>query len=220
MTKDSEQIKKDVIEKLYWDSRVDASNIRIDINDGEIILMGTVPNYTAKQAAWHDALLINGVEGVHDRISVKYPASALAPADDELKNNVKTMLSLSSSIDSVEIEVTVENGKVILCGSVDSYWKKVKAEDLVFDIIGVTDVINKLTVIPTGDFFDRDIAKDIIKNYDRIANIESEDINVKVENGVVTLTGNVSDWTTKDTVINFAHLTPGVKDVIDYINVA
>lgn len=217
MIADNEQIKKDIVDKLYWDGRVDAADIKIDIREGQVKIYGSVPNYTAKQAAWEDAWITPGVKDVNDQIVVKYPTNLPIPKDEEIRTNVISVLSLNSSIDSEDIDVEVTDGKVVLEGMVDSYWQKIKAEDLVFDIIGVTHVLNKLSVVPNGNFLDKDIAEDIVNIYDKSVQVESEQISVKVEDGIVTLTGTVPNWSIKRTAVNLARFTPGVRDVVDYI---
>ena len=217
MIADNEQIKKDIVDKLYWDGRVDAVDIKIDIREGQVKIYGSVPNYTAKQAAWEDAWITPGVKDVNDQIVVKYPTNLPIPKDEEIRTNVISVLSLNSSIDSEDIDVEVTDGKVVLEGMVDSYWQKIKAEDLVFDIIGVTHVLNKLSVVPNGNFLDKDIAEDIVNIYDKSVQVESEQISVKVEDGIVTLTGTVPNWSIKRTAVNLARFTPGVRDVVDYI---
>jgi osmotically-inducible protein OsmY len=42
---------------------------------------------------------------------------------------------------------------------------------------------------------------------------------LKVENGVVTVSGDVHDYPSRDSAIAIVETTPGVKDVIDEINV-
>jgi osmotically-inducible protein OsmY len=46
-----------------------------------------------------------------------------------------------------------------------------------------------------------------------------EDVNVKVENGNVTLSGTVEDWQAKLAAYNAALYTAGVKEVNDNIQV-
>jgi osmotically-inducible protein OsmY len=215
---DNQQIKKDIVDKLYWDSRVDASNIRIDINEGEVMLFGIVPHYTAKQAALEDVCATLGVKRIKDQIVVRY-STARIPTDEELCANILNTLSLNASINHRDIKVTVDGGQVALGGAVESYWQKMKAEELIYDIIGVIEVVNKLSVVPSGDFIDNDIAEDIINIFDKSLYVDSQDIGVAVDDGFVSLTGNVPNWRVKNMAVSLARNTPGVRNVIDYLNV-
>ena len=56
--------------------------------------------------------------------------------------------------------------------------------------------------------------------YDRIGyGIMFNSLNVKVENGVVTIGGDVRDYPGRDSALAIVETTPGVKDVIDETNV-
>ena len=43
MTPTDEDIKKDVVDELDWDSRIDASDIFVEVENGEVLLSGTAP---------------------------------------------------------------------------------------------------------------------------------------------------------------------------------
>jgi len=45
-----EKIKKQVVDQLYWDARVDASDVKVEVSDRNVILTGTVPSYGVRQA--------------------------------------------------------------------------------------------------------------------------------------------------------------------------
>ncbi len=98
-------------------------------------------------------------------------------------------------------------------GNVDSYWKRWKAEDLISELIGVIDVENHLTIVPTDDFMDKEIAKDIEKALDRNLYVDAENITVKVNQGEVTLTGTTPTNYARSKAFSAAAFTPGVIDV-------
>jgi len=78
-----EKIKKDVVDQLYWDSRVDASDIDIEVDDGKVILKGEFPDYGSKASASSDAWTIEGVTAVENDIAVDYPSSMTVPTDED-----------------------------------------------------------------------------------------------------------------------------------------
>ena len=56
--------------------------------------------------------------------------------------------------------------------------------------------------------------------YDRIGyGIMFNNLQLEVENGVVTISGDVRDYPARDTALAIVETEPGVKDVIDEINV-
>jgi osmotically-inducible protein OsmY len=220
MPVNSEQIKKDLVDSLYRDDRVDASDVGIDVTEnGTVELKGTVPNYTAKSAACHNAWMTPGVSNVLDRMTVAYPSVRELPKGKELADNVLKVLTLTSSVDSTDIEVLVDGGVVTLRGSVESYWKKIRAEEFASEVLGVTDVMNELAVVPTGRFRDRDVAANLVKAYGRSLYLDPEDIHVEVKNGVVTLRGVVPNWTALRIAVDHAKYTPGVRAVLDSLRI-
>lgn len=66
-----DRIKEDVSERLSHHGQLDASNIRVDVNDCEVTLEGNVGSRRAKRMA-EDALEgISGVRDIHNRLRVK-----------------------------------------------------------------------------------------------------------------------------------------------------
>ena len=78
---------------------------------------------------------------------------------------------------------------------------------------------NKLAVVPTESIKDERIAEDVVDAMDRNASANPEDVNVRVTDGVVTLTGTVTSWRAKTAAYDSALYTYGVVDVVDEINV-
>jgi osmotically-inducible protein OsmY len=208
--RNDEEIKKDVVKQLYWDDRVDASDLKVEVSRGEVILTGTVPNYAAYQAAEDDAWSMPGVKYVRNDTAVKYPSGAKVPSDAEIQASIESVLLWQPDIDSLDIDVSVENGSVILRGSVDAYWKKVRAEELALALSGVSSIRNELAVVPTGAFTDKAIAGDIESALKRNVGVDVDSIDVRVENGKVTLSGSVSSPPALIAAEKIVENTPGV----------
>lgn len=94
MIRTDEQIKKDMVDELYWDYRVDASNVKAEVSAGEVTLTGTVPNYAARNAAAADAWGIDGVKGLTNLLTVRFPPTFTVPTDAEIKESADRLLSL------------------------------------------------------------------------------------------------------------------------------
>jgi len=218
-TRSSEEIKKDVVDQLYWDSRIDASSVKVEVSDRKVALTGKVPSYTAKLAAETDTLTIPEVASVTNNLEIHHPAGVKLPTDIEIQGNVVNSLIWKTNIDSTNIDVAVDKGIVTLKGSVPSYWQKILAEELAYDMMGVLSTINKLTVVPTENIIDESIAKAITASLDRNSNIDVDSINLKVEEGVVTLSGKVPNWAAYYDAVNSASHTVGVINVINNLNI-
>ncbi|MBD3229051.1 MAG: BON domain-containing protein [Candidatus Lokiarchaeota archaeon] len=210
-----ELIKKQVVETLAWDDSVDASDIEVKVNNGKVQLSGVVPTYKTKIDAVTDSWVVEGVESIENLLRVEYPPGIELPNDDELKEKIEKKLEWYPKINASEIEVSVKDGTVTLEGVVDAIWKSTRTEDLCEDIIGVLDVKNKLIITPEEKVSDETIAENIVNALDRNLYVNIDSIDVKVENGIVTLLGNVKNWTEYNSALNIAERTFGVIDIKD-----
>jgi osmotically-inducible protein OsmY len=211
----SEKIKKDIFDRLNWDIRVRASDIDIELDNGIVRLTGTVPNFTARLAAQLDAYVVPGVKKVKNELKIRYPKGA--PSDKDIKSRIEDILLWNSDINASKISISVSSGVVLLTGSVKTYLEKIKAEEIASNINGVTNVKNKITVVPSESYKDKVIAENIIAALDKNVYINTNAIKVyvKVENGKVKLSGAVPDFATHRAVLDVVFYTPGVSDVID-----
>jgi osmotically-inducible protein OsmY len=219
MIRTDEAIKRDLIDELYWDYRVDASNVKAEVSDGRVELTGSVPSYSARNAAVTSAWGIDGVREVNNMITVRFPPTFVTPTDAEIETSARRTLAWNPDIHGSDVRVTVLDGRLKLEGSVDAYWKRWKAEDLVSGLRGVVDVENHLTVVPSEDFVDQDIASDIEAALERNQFVDAEDVTVRVEAGEVTLTGIVPTYYARGKAYNAAAFTPGVLEVNNHVAV-
>lgn len=139
--------------------------------------------------------------------------------DVQLQKEVMDELSWEPSVNSARIGVTVNNGAVALLGQVDHYNEKRRAEKVAERIAGVKSVVNELKVglLPEHQRTDAEIQSAVKETLKWHSAVEHDTIKVGVENGVVSLSGEV-EWKYQRTAIERAvsNLT-GVKSVIDQI---
>ena len=219
MTISDEQIKKDIVDQLYWDQSVDASDVTVEVSEGSVTLNGTVPSFNTGRAAYIDACIIPGVISVNNELKIELPPALPEVTDEKIKERVENIFSWMEDIDVQNVTVSVNTGNVTLNGYVDSYWKKIRAEDTVKDLRGVVGVENALSVIPTENISDKIIAYDIMSALKRRGNIDVNLVDVTVDDGAVTLSGTLPDWSDVIDVEQIARLTAGVKHVINDLGV-
>jgi hypothetical protein len=70
-TRSDERIREDINCRLTDDAHVDASNIEVSVEGGEVILTGTVPDRFEKRRAEDISEFVSGVKNVENRIRVK-----------------------------------------------------------------------------------------------------------------------------------------------------
>jgi osmotically-inducible protein OsmY len=119
------------------------------------------------------------------------------------------------------VTVNVQNGVATLSGSVDLYEYKADADKRVHKVKGVTAVRNDIEVAgPT--IADQDLESKLGEKlkYDRVGYGNVFDaITLNVQNGVVTLAGSALDYPSRDSALAVVSTYPGVKDVVDNIQV-
>lgn len=120
-----------------------------------------------------------------------------------------------------DVKVTVDNGIATLTGTVDLFEYKADAEKRVRKAKGVTAVRN-LIEVAGPNISDQELRAKLAEKleYDRVGYGNVFDaISVGVQNGVVTLGGHALDYPTRDSALGLVSTYPGVKDVIDEIQV-
>ncbi len=66
----SERIREDVCERLTQHGQIDASEIDVQVQEGEVTLAGTVDTRQAKRLAEDTAFSVSGVRDVHNQLRV------------------------------------------------------------------------------------------------------------------------------------------------------
>lgn len=214
-----EDIKADIVESMRRDARVDASDVAVEVDERVVALRGTVPTYSSMWAAYDDALLTEGVVRVVNVMKVKFKPSVGVPTDDEMAENAGKLLQWSADLHSASVQIVVVDGVVTLSGSVPTYADKEGVERAVGMLRGVEEVRNELAVVPAETLTDEVIATDIISEMERSMLVDPTDVEVRVVNGVVTLSGEVTTSFSSMRAERIAKNAWGVRDVVNVLNV-
>ena len=115
--------------------------------------------------------------------------------DAQIQKDVMDELKWVPLLKSSEIGVAVKDGVVTLSGIVDTYSKKMADEKAAANVSGVKavalDVI--VGVSPYYKRTDTEIAEAVLKALNQHTSIPDEKLKIKVEDGIVTLEGEV-EW--------------------------
>lgn len=137
--------------------------------------------------------------------------------DAQIQQDVLDQLKWDPLLNASEIGVSVKNGVVTLSGNVDSYLKKLEAEKQAKKVVGVKAIAEDIQVgvSPSYKRSDTEIAEAAVNAIKWHTSINEQSIKVKVEDGVITLEGEV-DWgyqreSAKNAVVNLI----GVRSVIN-----
>jgi osmotically-inducible protein OsmY len=161
--------------------------------------------------------MIEGVVAVHNLLDIDHGV-AKSP-DEELDATMDKVLHWAPEIDAANVGSKVANGRISLEGTVGTFWEKQRVAELASNISGVFGVDNKLSVVPTKDIEDEAVAEDIMSALDRNSGIDATLVEVKVEDGTVTLSGDVPTWTARRSAYDAALFTDGVVNIHDDLSV-
>jgi len=215
--KSDAQIHQDVLRELRWDSRVDETEVGVQVDQGVVTLTGTVASYAKKLAAQDAAHRVTGVLDVADDVRVKVPGS-LGRTDTEIAQAVRHALEWDVLVPDTRITSTVTDGWVTLEGGVDRLRECADAERAVRYLRGVHGVHNKLVVRPPTVQPER--VREVIEDaLERSAEHEVKRIQVQVSDGTVTLTGRVRSYAEKRAVMGAVSHAPGVHTVQDHLRI-
>ena len=228
-------IKKAVELSFRHDPRLEHSSVNVSVEDGVVILGGAVNHLKAKTSAAQDARDIIGVMWVDNQLMVQ--PEMKWPRDAEVQKELNAALIWDPRLVGSQIRAAVINHVAYLTGDVDSLQEQAEAQDVASRTKGVVEVRNRLRVASPPEFFyydqpysdyevfggplplksDAQIKKEIEHAFFWSPFVHRNDINVKVDNGVVKLTGTVGSWIGYEEAYQDAHNSAAA--VIDRLKV-
>ena len=209
-TRTDEEIQRDVLEELKWDSRVQPNEIGVAVKDGIVTLTGWVDSYLKKRAAEEAAHRVPGVKAVANDIEVRLPVFAKR-TDADLAKAVLEALQRDAALPAGKLDVTVSHGWVTLKGEVDYAFQKRDAERAVERIAGVKGVTNLIMIRPHP--LPSDLKQRIEQALVRNAETDAQHITVEVQGSKVILRGTVRSYAEKQAAEDTAWSAPGVSEV-------
>ena len=141
--------------------------------------------------------------------------------DAQIQADVLEELKWDTRVRPNEIGVAVKDGIVTLTGWVDSYLKKMAAEEAAHRVRGVKAVVNDIEVrLPSSaERTDEDLAKAALNALQWQAGVPADKLEVTVSHGWVTLKGEVEYGYQKREAERAVERLSGVRGVINLIQV-
>jgi len=141
--------------------------------------------------------------------------------NQELQTDVQNAIKWEPLLNAAEIGVTAKDGVVSLTGVVDSYAKKMEAENAVKKVIGVKAVVENIEVkFPNSNSKTNiEIANEVLTSLKSNWLIPKDKVSVKVEDGWVTLDGELPWNYQKEAAKSSVNYLMGVKGVTNKINI-
>jgi osmotically-inducible protein OsmY len=140
----------------------------------------------------------------------------------ELQKDVQDAIKWEPLLNAAEIGVIAKDGVVTLTGTVDSYPKKTEAETAAKSVVGVKAVVEKIDVKFSDSYSksDTDIANDALEALRSASDLPADKIKITVENGWLTLEGEVTWNFQREAAKSDVSNLVGVKGVINNITIS
>jgi osmotically-inducible protein OsmY len=212
------QIQKDVLRELTWDTRVDQTDVGVEVDRGVVTLTGTVESWGKKLAAQDAAHRVTGVHDVANDIVVR-PAGSPGKTDTEIARAVRFALEWDVHVPDEKIASTVASGAVTLTGTVDYATQRDDAARAIQNLEGVRAIVNRIVVdgsVATA----AEVRAAIEGALERRAVHAARKVTLEVKDGTVVVSGTVKSWAEREAIIGAATGTPGVSAVEDCLRFA
>jgi len=136
-----EDIARAAVNRLEWTITVPKDRIKVKVSKGWVTLEGEVDWQFQKNAAEQAVRGLVGIKGVINHIEVKE-----RPSTAEVKAKIEEALKRSAEVDASRITVETEGDRVILKGTVRSWFEREEAERAAWRAPGVRSVDNRIVV--------------------------------------------------------------------------
>ena len=137
------EIAQAALAALKWHTAVPDDRVTLTVKDGWITLAGTLDWGYEKDAAARAVRDLTGVKGVINDIRVQPHVKIV-----DVRDKIEAAFKRSAEIDARRVNVTAQDGKVILSGNVRSWAERQEAERAAWAAPGVSQVDDRLTVTP------------------------------------------------------------------------
>lgn len=148
------QIEEEIAYALQWDTRLDETNIEVEVDSSVVTLSGFVGSAYAREVAFNKAW-VNGVRMVNvDSLRVvpraydalhRYPQN-LSFTAAEIQQALTQSWRADPRIGATNLQAELNRGTAVLTGQVGSQSAKEAAEENARNTVGVDHVVSKITV--------------------------------------------------------------------------
>ena len=212
-----EKLERDVISELEWEPSLNAIDIGVSVEDGVVTLRGNVRSFAERFRAERVTGRVFGVTAVVNDLNVRL-TTEYRRTDSEIAEAAVTALKWNTLVPPGRVMPLVANGWITLTGTVNWQYKKDAAARAVRYLPGVKGVINNIIVRTQVDA--TDVRDKIEAALGRSAERDTRRIEITVEDGKVTLSGNVHSTVEREEAERAAWAAPGVQEVDDQLAVS
>lgn len=139
--------------------------------------------------------------------------------DERVLHAVEAEILVDPAVPADWINVDVRGGIVTLWGTVDHLLAKERAAELARTVRGVRAVLNDLEVVPAEPTSDERVRRKVVNALAMDSATEAYEIEVRVQDGAVTLTGSVESWQERELAATVAKRVKGVRGVANEVRI-
>jgi osmotically-inducible protein OsmY len=136
-------IAEDIRTAFALDYQVPADQISVNVLNGYVTLTGNVDWDYQRDAAEDDVVMIQGVQGLDDEITVNQPPAAAT----DIVAGIAAAFARNAQLYDDDIDVETKGGDVTLSGTVATWSESDMAEEIAWMSPGVTSVTNHIAVL-------------------------------------------------------------------------
>ncbi len=222
-----QEFRQEVIRVLHEDPATDSFNIVVEVNEGQVTLLGEIPSWTAKLLTRNVASGVVGISEVKDELTVK---EKIQRPNIEIADEIRARLEMDVWVFGPTIRIHVENGNVLLHGTVRSAAERDRAYQNAW-VSGVTSVVAddlRVRWETIKDVYrtnksiaktDQEIAKAVKLAFQYDPRVSAFNPQISVDDGNVTLTGMVDNLKARKAAEQDAKHIVGVKMVNNLLKV-
>jgi len=142
-------------------------------------------------------------------------------SNQDLQKDVQDAIKWEPQLHGAKVGVKAKDGVITLTGTVDSYAKKLEAENAAKKVSGVKAVATEIAINyeDANKKTDAEIAGEVLKAWKWRWEVPEEKIRVKVEHGWVTLEGDLEWNYQRETAKEAIRHLPGVMGVTSNIKI-
>ena len=227
VTRSDMEIRDDIKEALLDNPATESYEVTVNVQDNGVTLEGSVASWQERELAGKVARGVSGVREVNNDITVTYKTNR---TDQEVKEDVQAALNQDVLVDDALINITANNGEVVLTGTVGSAAEKSEAIRDAW-VAGVTSVDvggldverwardSELRADKYRTRSDSEIKEAVTNALIADPEVFSFNIRPEVEGGVVTLRGKVTSLKARRSATEVVRELVGVVSVNNRLKV-
>lgn len=167
---------------------------------------------------WGRILLLLGLLGTTAILSQRPARAQETPTDERITRTIRTRLAAATELPASQVNVRTEDGIVTLSGSVDNLLVAERVVRVASEVRGVRSIIDRFSVEATGlpDATVEALVREVLA-HDPL--VSTWDVGATVEEGTVTLSGEVDSWHQREEAGAVARGVRGVQSVKNELTV-